>query len=59
MDQWSGQLTDGRGLQEELAAAPVSVPNPWLLVAQSAFVLLTNFHIDSIITFWRRDDRRQ
>ncbi len=35
------------------------VPNPWMLVGQSAVVLLLIFVADASVTAWRRGDRRK
>ena len=35
------------------------VPNPWMLVGQSAVLLLLVFVADAIVTAWRRGDRRK
>jgi PAS domain S-box-containing protein len=43
----------------ESVSIPVGVPNPWMLVAQFALLLLVIFALDATITVWRRGNRRQ
>lgn len=40
-------------------AVAVGVPNPWMMVGQSSFLLLLVFVADAAFTAWVRGDRRQ
>jgi len=42
----------------ERVAVPIGVPNPWMLLAQLATLLLAVFVADAAATAWRRGDRR-
>jgi len=40
----------------ETVNTPLGVPNPWMLVGQSALLLLVAFVVDATISVWRRRD---
>ncbi len=36
-------------------AAPIGIPNPWMLLGQVSIILLVVFLLDAMVTSWRRD----